>query len=81
MRATSTRTWSLALATAMVEFGVRSRVSSSMAAVYGDPAVLLAEAQRARAELAWEPESSDLETIIEHAWRWEQEVSKGGSVS
>lgn len=44
----------------------------------GDPAVLLADSQRARAELAWAPEFSDLETIIEHAWRWEQKVSKDG---
>lgn len=44
----------------------------------GDPAVLLADSQRARAKLAWVPEFSDLETIIEHAWRWEQKVSKDG---
>lgn len=43
----------------------------------GDPAVLLAESQRARVELAWEREFSDLETIIEHAWQWEQKVSRG----
>lgn len=47
----------------------------------GDPAVLLADPRRARAELAWEPEFSDLETLIEHAWRWEQKVSKAGFAS
>ena len=36
----------------------------------GDPPVLVADARKARDVLAWEPQSADLETIIEDAWRW-----------
>ena len=38
----------------------------------GDPARLVADSTRARQELGWRPAYSDLATIIEHAWRWEQ---------
>lgn len=38
----------------------------------GDPRVLVADAARARDELAWNPRFSSLETILTHAWRWEQ---------
>lgn len=38
----------------------------------GDPAVLLADISRAKQELGWQPSYPDLETIIQHAWRWEQ---------
>jgi len=38
----------------------------------GDPAVLVADAQKARAELGWQPEYDDLETIVRHAWAWEK---------
>jgi UDP-glucose 4-epimerase len=38
----------------------------------GDPAVLVADAARARAELGWEPKFSSLDIIIETAWNWEQ---------
>jgi UDP-glucose 4-epimerase len=34
----------------------------------GDPAVLVADASLAMQELNWQPEYSDLETIIQHAW-------------
>lgn len=44
----------------------------------GDPAVLLADPRRARAELAWAPRFGELETMIEHAWRWEQKLSGRG---
>lgn len=37
----------------------------------GDPAVLLADASRAQQELGWQPQYSDLATIIKHAWQWE----------
>ena len=43
----------------------------------GDPARLVADAQRARAELGWEPQYTDLDTIIAHAWQWEQRSSTG----
>lgn len=38
----------------------------------GDPARLVADARRAAALLGWRPTLSDLETIIAHAWAWEQ---------
>lgn len=37
-----------------------------------DPPTLVASAGKARAELGWAPRYADLETIVEHAWRWEQ---------
>jgi UDP-glucose 4-epimerase len=36
----------------------------------GDPPVLVARAERARAELGWEPRLSAIETIVETAWAW-----------
>ncbi|MDS1309467.1 UDP-glucose 4-epimerase GalE [Marinobacter xiaoshiensis] len=41
----------------------------------GDPAVLVADSGRARAELGWRPKYADLQTIIEHAWQWEQQLA------
>lgn len=38
----------------------------------GDPARLIANAEKARRELGWQPAFSDLETIVTHAWQWEQ---------
>lgn len=38
----------------------------------GDPACLLADSSAARAELAWHPAHSSIETILDHAWSWEQ---------
>lgn len=38
----------------------------------GDPAVLIADGSKAQKELGWNPEYSSLETIIRHAWAWEQ---------
>jgi UDP-glucose 4-epimerase len=37
----------------------------------GDPARLLADSTLARKQLGWEPQYTDLATIIEHAWKWE----------
>jgi UDP-glucose 4-epimerase len=37
----------------------------------GDPARLVADAQRAKDRLGWHPSFADLAQIIEHAWRWE----------
>ncbi|MCP5158652.1 MAG: UDP-glucose 4-epimerase GalE [Gammaproteobacteria bacterium] len=37
----------------------------------GDPARLVADSQRAHAELGWKPRYADLATIIAHAWQWE----------
>jgi len=36
----------------------------------GDPAVLLANPDKAKRELGWNPKYTDLEEIIETAWRW-----------
>jgi|SRR5450830_72344 len=37
----------------------------------GDPAKLVADSTRARAQLGWKPVFADLETIVQHAWAWE----------
>lgn len=36
----------------------------------GDSAVLTADATKAKKELGWEPKFTELETIIDTAWRW-----------
>ena len=36
----------------------------------GDPATLVASSERARTQLGWVPEYTDIEAIIETAWRW-----------
>lgn len=36
----------------------------------GDPAVLVADSRRAREELGWVPDRSDIATILRHAWAW-----------
>lgn len=36
----------------------------------GDPARLIASADRVRRDWGWSPEYPALETIVEHAWRW-----------
>ena len=38
----------------------------------GDPAMLVAKADRIRQELSWQPRYADLETIVADAWRWEK---------
>jgi len=38
----------------------------------GDPPVLVADAARARRELGWAPRHDALDTIVAHAWQWEQ---------
>lgn len=46
-----------------VEYGARRE---------GDPAQLVADAGRARAELGWQPRYGELARILEHAWVWER---------
>jgi UDP-glucose 4-epimerase len=41
----------------------------------GDPAVLVADPSKARQVLGWQPQHSDLDTIIQSAWKWHS--SKG----
>lgn len=38
----------------------------------GDPSVLVASSEKARRELGWQPIWTELEPIIESAWRWHQ---------
>lgn len=40
----------------------------------GDPARLVADATLAKNTLGWNPQYSDLATIIQHAWAWEQTI-------
>jgi UDP-glucose 4-epimerase len=39
----------------------------------GDPAVLVADSSQAQSELGWTPKFDDLNSIVSHAWSWEQE--------
>lgn len=43
----------------------------------GDPPTLVADANRARTLLQWSPRYSDLDTIVAHAWAWEQKHASG----
>lgn len=43
----------------------------------GDPAKLTAEATKAKKELGWEPKFTELEAIIETAWRWHSSHPNG----
>jgi len=43
----------------------------------GDPAKLIANADKARSELGWIPEYSDVETIVETAWEWHKAHPNG----
>jgi len=36
----------------------------------GDPAVLLASSEKIKKELGWQPAYTDIDTIIETAWKW-----------
>lgn len=43
----------------------------------GDPPMLVADPERARAILGWEPRSSSLQNIIQTAWNWHQTHPQG----
>lgn len=43
----------------------------------GDPAVLIASSEAARAHLGWVPERTDIVTIVGDAWRFAQERARG----
>ncbi len=47
----------------------------------GDPAQIVAAADRARAMLEWKPRYDDLATIIAHALAWEQRLRRHAFVS
>jgi len=40
----------------------------------GDPPMLIARADRIRAQLGWQPRLDELDTIVRTAWRWEQRL-------
>jgi UDP-glucose 4-epimerase len=42
----------------------------------GDPAMLVAQAERIGGVLGWSPRISDLRSIVADAWRWEQELAR-----
>lgn len=42
----------------------------------GDPARLVADATLAQIKLGWKPQFSELNTIVQHAWAWEQRFVK-----
>jgi UDP-glucose 4-epimerase len=42
----------------------------------GDPAQIVAVAERARSLLKWRPQFDDLETIVRHALAWEQNSAR-----
>ncbi|WP_394218177.1 UDP-glucose 4-epimerase GalE [Halobacillus trueperi] len=43
----------------------------------GDPAQLVASSEKARKELGWSPQYSEVEKMIESAWKWFQEHPHG----
>jgi UDP-glucose 4-epimerase len=53
-----------------VDFPVREAPRRS-----GDPAVLVAKADRIRELLRWRPRYNDLRTIVADAWRWERKLN------
>ena len=42
----------------------------------GDPARLVADSTLARQQLGWQPQITDLDTMMRHAWCWEQSRTK-----
>lgn len=38
----------------------------------GDPPMLVGSSQKAQSTLGWQPQYSNLETIVNHAWQWHQ---------
>ncbi|GAB4111948.1 MAG: UDP-glucose 4-epimerase GalE [Tibeticola sp.] len=47
----------------------------------GDAPELVAEAQKARRELGWNPQHASLQEIVATAWRWHQRWHVGGGVA
>jgi len=54
-----------------VDFPVRERQRRP-----GDPASLVAKADRIRETLGWQPRHNDLRRIVADAWRWEQKLNR-----
>lgn len=64
----------VAAAEAVTEGNVERDVRARRA---GDPPVLVASPDRARAELGWEPRQSSLEAMIGSAWEWRRRHPSG----
>jgi len=45
----------------------------------GDPAILVANPELARAQLGWQPEICDIDRIVESAWKWQMNHPYGYS--
>jgi UDP-glucose 4-epimerase len=43
----------------------------------GDPAVLVASSEKIRRVLGWEPQQSDIESIVRSAWEWHKSMGYG----
>ena len=43
----------------------------------GDPAKLVASSDLAKVDIGWEPQYPELESIIESAWQWQKEHTRG----
>ncbi|MGD0354781.1 MAG: UDP-glucose 4-epimerase GalE [Dehalococcoidia bacterium] len=44
---------------------------------HGDPAILVADSSLAKSELDWEPEYTQIDAIVETAWKWQREHPSG----
>ncbi len=42
----------------------------------GDPGILVGSSEKARTALGWEPQFTDIETIVRHAWKWHQKRNR-----
>tara|TARA_S200000501_G_C20181028_1_gene464393 strand:- start:3 stop:500 length:498 start_codon:yes stop_codon:yes gene_type:complete len=42
----------------------------------GDPPILVASSSKAKNELGWVPKLSEIDTIVEHAWKWYKFLQK-----
>lgn len=42
----------------------------------GDPATLVGSSGKVKAVLGWEPQYAEIETIVEHAWKWQEREVK-----
>lgn len=63
---------------AAVERVTRRRVAwRSASRRPGDPSVLFASSDKAKKELGWRPGFSDLDAIVETAWRWREAHPRG----
>ena len=47
----------------------------------GDPAALVANAERIRNVLGWKPQLNDLDTIVKHAFAWESKLGQMAKAS